>query len=75
MCKGPEVRVSGQTRVGFSTSVVIPSLSLSLFLSLGLVTGKRYSGCSRAGAVPTLGRVYVRGAPSMTVEVERDRDE
>lgn len=71
MCKGPEVRVSGQTRVGFSTSVVIPSLSLSL----GLVTGKRYSGCSRAGAVPTLGRVYVRGAPSMTVEVERDRDE
>lgn len=73
MCKGPEVRVSGQTRVGFSTSVVIPSLSL--FLSLGLVTGKRYSGCSRAGAVPTLGRVYVRGAPSMTVEVERDRDE
>lgn len=48
---------------------------LSLSLSLGLVTGKRYSGCSRAGAVPTLGRVYVRGAPSMTVEVERDRDE
>lgn len=56
----------------YPARLVWASLRASLFslsLSLGLVTGKRYSGCSRAGAVPTLGRVR-GGAPSMTVGLE-----